>query len=58
MRDFIGAQLFREQTRGGDGILDREIDAHSADRRHGVRGIADAEQSVARPLAQAIDFHR
>jgi len=25
-----------------DGVLDGEVDAHAADRRHGVRGVADA----------------
>src|SRR5262249_53420363 len=37
---------------------DREIDADPADRRHRMRGIADAQQSVAIPLAQMVDFHR
>ena len=43
--------MFRTRHR----ILDSEIDADAADRRHGVSGIADAEQPVAIPALQAID---
>ncbi|MGB7750828.1 MAG: hypothetical protein WCF88_04690 [Candidatus Acidiferrales bacterium] len=43
-----------EFVRGGDRILNREIDSDSTDWRHGMRGIADAEKPGARPLAQAV----
>ena len=49
------AQRLPENVGGGDGVLNGEIYADSADGRHGVRGIADTEQAGARPLAQAID---
>src|SRR5690606_10537382 len=35
-----------------------EIDPDTADWRHGVRGIADEEQSGPEPLLQSIDAHR
>ncbi|GGN73526.1 hypothetical protein GCM10011610_16090 [Nocardia rhizosphaerihabitans] len=34
-----------QNARGRDGILHGEIDADAADRRHRVRGIADARQA-------------
>jgi hypothetical protein len=43
-----------EFIRGGNRILNREIDSDSTDWRHGMRGIADAQEPGARPLAQAI----
>jgi hypothetical protein len=55
-----GAQIvFREAAvskfgdqyvRGGNRVLDRQIDADAADRRHRMRRIADTEQSGAIPL--------
>jgi hypothetical protein len=39
----------------GNGILDGEIDPDAADRRHGVGGIADAQQPRSIPPTQAID---
>ncbi len=36
-------------------ILDREIDADSADRRHGVGSIADAEQAGPMPGLKPVD---
>jgi len=50
-----GGQNGNENVRGGDGVLNSEIDANAADGRHGVRGIADAEKAAAGPVAQAID---
>ena len=38
-------------------VLDGQIDAHAADRRHGVGGIADAEQARPRPLLQPVHRH-
>ena len=42
-------QLRRQQIGGRDRVLNREIDADAADRRHRMRGVADAEQPRARP---------
>src|ERR1700682_128086 len=44
-----------ENICGGDRVLDGEIDADAADGGHGVGGVADAEESAARPVAQAVD---
>jgi hypothetical protein len=56
-RDVRSAAARRECWRG-DRVLNREIDADAADRRHGVRRIADAEQARPVPLAQPIDRDR
>jgi hypothetical protein len=45
-------QRVGKQIRGGDRVLNGEIDADAADRRHSVRGIADAQESRPVPLAQ------
>src|SRR5579885_1555243 len=45
--DLAAKQRAGEDIGGGDGVLDREIDADAAHRRHGVRGIADAEEARA-----------
>jgi len=50
-----GGQGGDENICGGDGVLNGEIDADAADGRHGVGGVADAEQAAAGPVAQAID---
>src|SRR6266704_1120598 len=42
-----GSQFFREQIGSRNGILDSEIDADAACRRHRMRRIADAKQPVA-----------
>ena len=42
------AQRLGQDVGGGDRVLHREVDADAADRRHRVRGVADAEQ--ARPV--------
>ena len=52
----IVAQLRGKEIGGGDGVLDREIHADPADRRHGVGGVADAQQSRPAPLLEAIDL--
>ena len=44
-----------EQVGRSDRVLDRQVDADAADRRHRVRRVADAEQARLRPLRQAID---
>ena len=38
-----------QQVRGGDRVLDGEIDADAADRGHGMRGITDAQQARTMP---------
>ena len=48
----------RPDIGGGHRVLHREIDADAADRRHGVRGVADAEQARPMPLPQPVDRHR
>src|ERR1700686_2050007 len=50
-----GGQNGDENICGGDGVLNGEIDADAADGRHGVGGVADAEEAAAGPVAQAID---
>ena len=40
---------FGKQGCGRDGIFDPEVDADASDRRHRVRGVADAQQSVGVP---------
>ena len=49
------AQLGREQVGRRDRVLDREVDADAADRRHRVRRVADAEQPGLRPLREPVD---
>ena len=44
-----------EDIRGGHGILDGKVDADPADRRHGVRGIADGKQPGAPPAVQPVE---
>ena len=40
---------------GGDRVLDGEVDADAADRRHRVRRVADAEQAGLAPALQPVD---
>ena len=47
-----GAEWISEEVGGGDGVLDREVDADAADGRHGVGGVADAEEAGAVPAAR------
>src|SRR3954467_15315132 len=47
-----------ETVRGRDRILDREVDPDAADRRHRVRGVADAQQAGPPPALQAVDRDR
>ena len=60
LRDDAGLEALAkrrdEQVGGGDGILDGEVDADAADGRHGVGGVADAEQAGAMPAAEVIDL--
>jgi hypothetical protein len=41
-----------------DGILDRKIDAHAADRRHCMCSISDGEEPRPPPAAKAIERYR
>ena len=43
----------RQDVRRRDRVLDREIDADAADRRHRMRRVADAQQARAAPSASA-----
>ena len=51
-------QLCCQQVRGRDRVLHGEIDADAANRRHRMRGIADAQQAGPRPALQPIDRDR
>ena len=44
-----------QDIRGGDRVLDREIDADAADRRHRMRGVADAQKPRPVPKRQPVD---
>ena len=43
-----------ENVRGGDRVLDREVDPDATDRRHRMSGVADAQKPGPVPRAQAI----
>ena len=47
--------LKKEDVGGGDGVLDSDVHPHAADRRHGMGGVPDAEQSGLPPFLQAFD---
>src|SRR5215472_4674379 len=53
--DRASEQAGRQDIGGGNRILHREIYPDTADRRHRMRGIADAQQPRPVPDAQAID---
>src|SRR5215475_5002493 len=48
-------QRFVKKVRGGDCILDRQIDSDATDRRHGVRRIADAQKAGPIPLLHPVN---
>ena len=52
-----GEQRCGENVGGGHRILDRQVDADAAHRRHGVGGIADAQQTRAPPGLEPVDLH-
>ncbi len=56
--DLSADQLFAENISSRNRVLNGKIDAYSTDGRHGVRSIADAEQSRPPPLFEAIHLHR
>jgi hypothetical protein len=45
-----------EDVGRGDRVLDREVDADAADRRHGVGGIADRQQARPVPAGQPVEL--
>ena len=47
-------QRFEKNVGCRHGILDREIDADAADRRHGVSGVANAQQTRPMPIDQSV----
>ena len=53
-----GPQRRRQDVRRRHGILDGEVDADAADRRHRVRGVADAQESRAVPPGEAVHANR
>ena len=55
--DGVATKRLGEDIGRGDSILDGEVDADTADRRHGVGGVADAEEAGAVPGPQSIDPH-
>ena len=54
--DDAGLEGGGEDAGGGDGVLNGEVDADAADGRHGVGGVADAEQAGAVPAGEAVDL--
>lgn len=54
--DLGRAKYGSEDARGRHGILNGEINADAANGRHGMGGVADAEQTREMPAAQAIDL--
>ena len=52
------AQVGREQVGRGDGVLHGVVDPHPEGRRHGVRGVPDAQQPRAVPPLEPVDLHR
>ena len=55
LADRAVAQRLGQDVGGGDRVLHREVDADAAERRHGMRGVADAEQAQAVPARHAVD---
>ena len=47
-----------QQIRRRDRILDGQVDPDTTDRRHGMRRIADTEETRTIPLAQPINLNR
>ena len=52
----VGAERVGEDVGGGDGVLQGDVDADAADGRHGVGGVADAEQAGEPPALEVIDL--
>jgi hypothetical protein len=55
---FAACERPSKDVRSGHRILDRKVDAHSADRRHAVRRIADGEQAGPPPARQPVERDR
>jgi hypothetical protein len=55
--DLACAQGTGKPVRRRHRILDGEIDADAANRRHRMRRVADAQQSRPVPFPQTVDFH-
>ena len=51
-------QRFEKNVGCRHGILDREIDADAADRRHGVGGVANAQETRPKPIDQSVHTNR
>ena len=53
-RQLSFAQRFEENVGCRHRILDRQIDADTADRRHGVGGVANAQETRPEPFQQTV----
>ena len=51
-------KFWAEYIRCGNRVLNRQIDSYTSDRRHGVRCIADAQESGSAPSRQPVDCDR
>jgi hypothetical protein len=56
--DGPSAKRLREDVGGCDRVLDSKINADTADGGHGVRGVAEAQQTGAVPAGQSVDRDR
>ena len=56
--DDIGGESRGKDTGGGDGVLNRKVDADASDGRHGVGGVSDAEQAGDVPAFEVVDLDR
>ena len=54
--DHPGFECGRENARGSDCVLNGEIDADASYGRHGVCGVADAEETGAVPAFEVVDL--
>ena len=58
MRELSFAQRFEKNIGCRHGILNGEIDTDTADRRHGVGGVADAQKTRPKPVEQSVHADR
>src|SRR5690606_35634300 len=58
VRHLMLAQRRGEDVGGGNRVLNSEIDADAADRRHRVGRVTDGEEAGLRPLLEPVDAHR
>jgi len=58
LRDPGFEQRLRKNVRGCNRVLNGQIDADTADRRHGMGGITDAQKTGPRPVPEPVDGDR